>query len=89
MDIDPTTNFFTVQVKGLTNAYRVKEDTKGNKIYQRKTLQIQFWRPGDSIAQTEDRVRLGVPAFLDPEQQKYVLDQFKVEKRLDYQWIYR
>ena len=88
-DVDPRTDFFIVQVKGLTNAYRLKLDDQGNRIFQRKTLQIHFWRPGDTIAESEDRIRLGVPAFIDNSTQIHILKQFGLEKRLDYQWIYR
>ncbi len=88
-DVDPRTDFFIVQVKGLTNAYQLKMDGQGNRGFQRKTLQIHFWRPGDTIAESEDRIRLGVPAFLDNSTQSHILKQFGLEKRLDYQWIYR
>jgi hypothetical protein len=88
-DVDPRTDFFIVQVKGLTNAYRLKMDEAGNRTFQRKTLQLHFWRPGDTIAESEDRIRLGVPAFLDNSAQIHILKQFGLEKRLDYQWIYR
>jgi len=88
-NIDGRADFLTVQVKGLTNAYQVKLDTTGKKTYRRKTLEMHFWRPGDSLAQSQDRVRLGVPAFLDSTEQEYVLKQFGIEKRLDYQWVYR
>ncbi len=88
-DVDGRADFLTVQVKGLTNAYQVKVDSAGNNVYKRKTLELHFWRPGDSLSQTQDRVRLGVPAFLDSSEQQYVLKQFGLEKRLDYQWVYR
>ena len=88
-DVDGRADFLTVQVKGLTNAYQVKIDSAGNNIYKRKTLELHFWRPGDSLSQSQDRVRLGVPAFLDSSEQEYVLKQFGLEKRLDYQWVYR
>ncbi len=88
-DVDSRTDFFIVQVKGLTNAYRLKIDEAGNRIFLRKTLQIHFWRPGDTIAETEDRIRLGVPPYLDSSTQNHILKQFGLEKRLDYQWIYR
>ncbi len=90
IDIPPETDFFLIQVRGLTNAYKVKTDVSGEKAYARKTLQLHFWRPGDTIAPTEDQIRLGVPAFVDPESQKYALKQFGgLEKRLAYVWIYR
>ncbi len=88
-DVDPRTDFFIVHVKGLTNAYRLKLDDQGIRSFQRKTLQLHFWRPGDTIAESEDRIRLGVPAFLDNSTQIHILKQFGLEKRLDYQWIYR
>jgi len=88
-DIDPSADFLTVQVKGLTNAYRVKLETTGKKLYLRKSLDLHFWRPGDSLSQAQDQVRLGVPAFLDANEQAYALKQFGIEKRLDYQWVYR
>jgi len=88
-EVDGRADFLTVQVKGLTNAYQVKIDSTGKNIYKRKTLDLHFWRPGDSLSQTQDRVRLGVPAFLDSSEQEYVLKQFGLEKRLDYQWVYR
>ncbi|MDZ4851562.1 MAG: hypothetical protein SGI77_19905 [Pirellulaceae bacterium] len=90
-DIDPRTDFFVVRVKGLTNAYQLKMEGE-NRKFSRKTLQIHFWRPGDTIAQAEDRIRLGVPAFLDNAMQNHILKQFaefELEKRLDYQWVYR
>lgn len=88
-DVDPKTDYFTVHVKGLTNAYRIRYDSAGKKLIERKTLQLHFWRPGDTIAQTQDRILLGVPAFSDPLDQRRVLEQFGLQERLDYQWIYR
>jgi hypothetical protein len=88
-DIAPETDFFIVQVRGLSNAYKVQLDAQGKSSYLRKTLQLQFWRPGDSIAQAEDQIRLGVPAFVDQAAQKYSLQQFGLEKRLAYLWLYR
>jgi hypothetical protein len=90
IDVPAETDFFLIQIRGLTNAYKVKADASGNKTYARKTLQLHFWRPGDTIDQTEDQIRLGVPAFVDPESQSYMLKQFGgLEKRLAYLWIYR
>jgi hypothetical protein len=89
LDIPPETDFFLVQIRGLSNAYKLQIDPSGEKSYLRKTLQIHFWRPGDSVSQAEDRIRLGVPAFLDKSTQEYTLKQFGLEKRLAYQWVYR
>jgi hypothetical protein len=90
IDVPPDTDFFFIQVRGLTNAYKLKSDAAGAKTYLRKTLQLHFWRPGDTINQKEDQIRYGVPAFVDPETQAFALKQFGgLEKRLAYLWIYR
>ncbi len=87
-DIDPRTDFFSVQVRGLTNAQRLK--LNGDQIqYLQKTLVLHFSRPGDTVAEVEDRIRFGIPALKNPERQKYVLKQYGQEERLDHVWIYR
>lgn len=86
--VDPRTDFFSVQIAGLTNAQRLK--LEGDKIkYLQKNLVLNFSRPGDTIDELEDRISYGVPALSDPERQQYVLNQFGLEERLDHLWIYR
>ena len=69
-DIDPRIDFFSVYVGGLTNAYRWEDpagaykpgDPPGKgRQFARKTLQLNFWRPGDEILQDEREIRFGVP----------------------------
>jgi len=87
-DVDPNIDFLSIYVYGLTNAFR--QDGEGDDApYTKKALQLNFYRPGDAIRQTEDRIRFGVPAFEDTTQQEYVLKQYGLEKRLDYQWVFR
>ncbi len=87
-DVDPSIDFLSIFVYGLTNAFR--QDGEGeNAPYTRKALQLNFYRPGDAIRQTEDRIRFGVPAFEKEDEQNYVLKQYGLEKRLDYQWVFR
>ncbi len=86
--IDSRTDFFSVQVAGLTNAQRLKQDGKDIK-YLQKNLVLNFSRPGDSLDELEDRIRYGVPALSDPQRQQYVLKQYGLEERLDHLWIYR
>lgn len=87
-DVDPNIDFLSIFVYGLTNAFR--QDGEGDDApYTKKALQLNFYRPGDAYRQTEDRVRFGVPAFEDANQQEYVLKQYGLEKRLDYQWVFR
>ena len=88
MDVEPGLDFFSIDVFGLTNAF--EQDGEGEDApYRRKALTLNFYRPGDRMDQTEDRVRFGVPAYSDPEEQKYMLDQYGLEQRLDYTWTFR
>ena len=65
-DIEPAADRFSVYVQGLTNAYRIETDDDGNwKRFSRKTLQLNFWRPGDEFYQHEAEIRLGIPGDVD------------------------
>lgn len=75
-DIDPETDFFSIYVQGLTNAYKW-EDTPdavqagsppgtGKKFVQR-TLKLNFWRPSDEFDENEREIRYGVPGEVDYE----------------------
>lgn len=75
-DIDPQIDRFSVYVQGLTNAYRwVDEPGKfqpGNEIgvgrrLSRKTLKLNFWRPGDEFNEHEGEIRFGWPGEVDYE----------------------
>ncbi|MEN6451730.1 MAG: hypothetical protein ABFC96_14660 [Thermoguttaceae bacterium] len=72
-DIDPRIVRFSTYVSGLTNAYRWKdlpgeqkkgEVASGRRLY-RKTLKLNFWRPGDSFNEHEEEIRYGVPGGVD------------------------
>jgi hypothetical protein len=87
-DIDPRTDFFSVEVRGLTNAQK-SEMVNGDIVSQQKTLVLNFSRPGDTINELQDRIRYGVPATADPVQQKAILNKYGLKERLDHYWIYR
>jgi hypothetical protein len=87
-DIDPNTDFFSVYIYGLTNAFQ-QEGEGDDAPYKKKALRLNFYRPGDTINQLEDEIRFGVPAHQDPAEQNYVLQQFGLETRLDYEWVFR
>lgn len=69
-DVDPRTNFFSLYIQGLTNAYRY-QDTADNpqvgdpiaagRVIELKTLQLNFYRPGDTIELTKDAIFYGLP----------------------------
>lgn len=88
-NVNPNVDFISMYISGLTNAFQRSDEGAGDVDLRKKVLQLNFYRPGDAIRQTEDRVRFGVPAYTDAEEQDYVLKQFGLEKRLDYQWVYR
>jgi hypothetical protein len=60
-----------------------------DETYLRKALRLNFFRPGDTINQTEDQIRFGVPAYQDSAEQEYVLKQYGIDSRLDYDWVFR
>ena len=73
-DIDPRIDFFSVDVKGLTNAYRWVDQPgafkagdppgTGRRLMD-KTLKLNFWRPGDEFRQHEGEIRYGIPGEVD------------------------
>ena len=69
-DIDQRNDFFSIYVQGLTNAHKWVDpagawkdgDPPGTgRRYAVKTLQLNFWRPGDEIDAHEDEIRFGIP----------------------------
>lgn len=74
-DVDPRIDFFSIFIQGLSNAYDWKETRQSYALVDRpqkpsdwpafgrklnyKTLQLNFWRPGDEYYETEDEIRYG------------------------------
>lgn len=87
-DVDPKLDFLSVNVFGLTNAFR-QEGLGEDAPFQKKALALNFYRPGDAMRPTEDTIYFGVPAFEDPSEQAYILNQYGLEERVDYRWIFR
>ncbi len=90
LDVDPRIDFFSVFVQGLTNAYRWEDppdayafgDPPGTgRRFLYKTLQLNFWRPGDQFQQHEDEIRFGTPAGKH--------EMYGVQEGVDYAWVYR
>jgi hypothetical protein len=89
-DVDPELDFFSIYVGGLTNAYRWEDpagaykqgDAPGKgRIFARKRLQLNFWRPGDAIDQSEREFRYGVAPGK--------ADIYGVGEGVAYKWVYR
>ncbi len=97
-DVDPRIDYFSVYVRGLSNAF-IFADTPGayqagdqpgkGRVFRFKTLQLNFWRPGDTAFEHEEEVRFGVPIDSDPAVQQQILNRFDLLQRLDHRWIYR
>lgn len=96
--IDPRTDYFSIFVEGLTNAYRWTDDPDGfrpgdsvgkGRKFTNKTLQLNFWRPGDSVLQHEDEIRFGLPLLADNQRQQAILKLYGHQERVDYRWVYR
>jgi hypothetical protein len=74
--VDPRIDFFSVYVKGLSNAYRFVDPPgayqagdppgKGRQFGQ-KTLKLNFWRPGDERDLNEQDIYFGSPGQVDHE----------------------
>jgi hypothetical protein len=89
-DIDPRIDFFSVYVSGLTNAYRWVDppgvyqsgDPPGKgRQFERLTLQLNFWRPGDQFSEHETEVRFGAP--------RGKASLYGVPEGVAYRWVYR
>jgi hypothetical protein len=90
IDVDPRIDFFSVYVGGLTNAYRWEDlpgqyqvgDPPGKgRHFARKTLQLNFWRPGDELQQHEREIRFGVPLGM--------AELYDVPDGVAYRWVFR
>ena len=88
-DVDPRVDFFSILVQGLTNAYRTATTSDGATVHRLKTLQMNFWRPGDTHNEHEKQIRYGIPAVANQEEQQHILSQYGVTQRLDHLWVYR
>lgn len=86
--VDKRTTKFRISVTGLTNAYRWNDNMEkvsasdpkqqsteiwNNRVFERKVLILNFWRPADEYYENEKDIIFGIHG----------------EQKLDYFWIYR
>jgi hypothetical protein len=63
--IDPDTDHFTVYMTGFSSGYQLGKTPDGGIVAQRKTIEQQFWRPGDRFDATEIEIRRrGAPRWI-------------------------
>jgi hypothetical protein len=89
-DIDPQIDFFSIFVRGLSNGYQWSDLPNGYKLgdapwtgrkYVYKTLQLNFWRPGDELNENEREIHYGpAPKY------GYLYDS---AEGVAHQWVYR
>jgi hypothetical protein len=96
VDVEPRIDYYKVFVQGLTNAYKYEDgaynkgDQPGSgRKFTKKTLQLNFWRPGDTIDPHEEEIRYGCRIDADPATQQSIFGEYGVDKPLDYIWVYR
>jgi hypothetical protein len=84
--VDPRTDYFSVFITGLSNAYKFADPPGAYKagqppatgrLFRQKTLQLNFWRPSDEFVEGESEIYLGMPPNLG------------VPGQIDYQWVFR
>jgi hypothetical protein len=111
VDVDPRIDFFSIYVTGLSNAYRWSDpegsfkagDTPATgREFTHKTLQLNFWRPGDEYGIFEDQIYIGAPEdkvakSADPDNPAPAAAGQEVpsprernwDKIIDYRWVFR
>ena len=72
--VDPRIDYVSVYVKGLTNAYRLGSDF--DDPTRIKTLQLNFWRPGDLVQEDDDEVDFGIPLVDNPAEQATICRRY-------------
>jgi hypothetical protein len=110
LDVDPRIDFFSIYVTGLSNAYRWSDPEGAFKAgdapatgrnFTHKTLQLNFWRPGDEYGIYEDQIYIGAPEdkvakLADPDnpaaaapKQAPSSRERNWDKIIDYRWVFR
>ena len=105
-EIDPRIDYFSLYIQGLTNAFKFEDPAgaykKGEppgtgRKFTVKTLQLNFWRPGDTVEENEEEIRYGVRLDGDSnlekgvysDLQKKIFAEHGIDKPLDHLWLYR
>lgn len=75
-NVNPSIDYVSIDVHGITNAFRITRGAEGEIGFKRKTLQLNFWRPGDIVMQHDDRVRYGIPLVDDVSRQIRICERY-------------
>lgn len=77
-NVDPSIDYVSVYVRGLTNAYRMHENAEGEIDFTYKTLKLNFWRAGDEVGEVRDRIEYGIPLVDEPDAQVKICRNYKL-----------
>lgn len=88
-DVDPRIDFFSIYIQGLSNAFKYTDKAPGQREFAFKTLQLNFWRPGDTEHEHEGEFRYGVRIVSSPSEQDQIFRHYGIRERQDHRWIYR
>lgn len=56
VDVDPETDHFAIFAEGFSNGYQ-KGTLNGEEVFERKTIVMDFWRPGDTYNEVDREIR--------------------------------
>ncbi len=76
--VDPRADYISVRIKGLTNAYRIVNHFDGDKSFQTRELQLNFYRPGDTVNQDKDRIFPGIQLVDSPKEQAVIARRYEL-----------
>jgi hypothetical protein len=78
VDVDPRIDYASVRIQGLTNAYRIVNNADGSKSFRFRQLQLNFYRPGDILRESEDAISPGVPLVDSPREQVEIAQRYEL-----------
>ncbi len=78
VNVDPRINYTSVRIRGLTNAYRMVNNADGTKSFRFRELQVNFYRPGDILRESQDRIALGIPLVDSPKEQASIAGRYEL-----------
>ena len=77
-NVDPSIDYVSVFVSGLTNAYRIEATPDGKIGFKYRTLQLNFWRPGDTAMEVRDSIDYGIPLVDSPNEQIEICRRYQL-----------
>lgn len=87
--VDRRADFLSVYVQGLSNGYQWEDVPNGDRLRLYKTLQLNYWRPGDAVFEHEGEFRVGLPTFQEGPELEKALKLYGMDERREYAWVHR